>query len=248
VVKACFIPKNHAFIFADYPNIELKLLALYLELLEWPSMGQVFRDGADLHTITTASVLGVPIEQVTDDQRQIGKRLNFSIVYGGGVPTLIRQLGITAPEALEMLRSYHATWPGIGWESKRRPADPGTLIHSIKSRIAERGYITTLYGRHLHPRSMHSALNALCQGCAADLMKWAMLEVNDNLLRGGFKSHIVNTVHDELMLDVTEDELPDLARLVPQWMTDQRIEDIVPIQPSCEVAYTSWAAKEEYVG
>jgi DNA polymerase-1 len=207
-------------------------------------MAEVFRQGADLHIETACGVLGKPRDVITDTDRQIGKRLNFSIVYGGGVPTLIKQLGVTGPEALELLRNYHATWPGIGWESKRNEAAHGTLIHAIKSRVNERGYITTLYGRHLHPRSMHSALNALCQGCAADLMKWAMVRTDAGLQP--YQSHIVNTVHDELMLDVTLEELPQLAQLLPEWMTDERIDSVVPIKPSCEVSYTTWAEKEPY--
>ncbi len=250
VVKAAFVPKfeGGAFILADYPNIELKLLAFYLESIGFPSMGKVFREGADLHTQTAAGILGIPYDQVADEQRQIGKKLNFSIVYGGGVPTLIAQLGLTPADALELLRSYHATWPGIGWDSKRRPADAGTLIATIKARIAERGYITTLYGRHLHPKAMHAALNNLCQGCAADLMKWAMVRTYDALQEGGFQSHIINMVHDELVLDCHPDEVDAVAALLPEWMTDDRIEAVVPIKPSCDVSYTTLADKTAYGG
>lgn len=246
VVKSAFVPKLDAFLMADYPNIELKLLAFYLESIGHPSMADVFRRGADLHTETAAGILGVPAAQVTDKQRQIGKKLNFSIVYGGGVPTLIAQLGLTAPEALELLRNYHATWPGIGWDSKRKPANAGTLIHSIKARIEERGYITTLYGRHLHPKAMHAALNNLCQGCAADLMKWAMVRTYDGLIENEYRSHIINMVHDELVLDCEQADLESLAYAVPEWMTDDRIDAVVPIRPSCDVSYTTLADKEPY--
>lgn len=244
MVKAAFVPKLDALLFCDYPNIELKLLAFYLESIGWPSMADVFRNGADLHLETAAGILNKPAAQLSDEERQIGKTLNFSIVYGGGIPTLIAQGVAESPqEALALLRAYHGTWPGIGWESKRKPASPGTLIAGIKNRVEDRGYITTLYGRHLHPRSMHSALNALCQGCAADLMKWAMLAVNDSLRHYGMRSHIVNMVHDELILDCTAEELPVLAASVPQWMTDQRIEAVVPIVPEPEVSWTTWADK-----
>lgn len=249
VVKAAFVPKLDAFLFADYPNIELKLLAFYLEAIGHPSMAETFRKGADLHKETAAGIFNKPYDDVTDGERQIGKRLNFSIVYGGGVPTLVDQLGITREEALELLKAYHGQWPGIGWESKRRAADPGTLIASIKTQLAEReqregrGYITTLYGRHLHPRSMHAALNNLCQGCAADLMKWAMVRVHRMLDAEGMRSHIVNMVHDELMLDCDSDELHVLTQMVPEWMTDPRIEAVVPIRPEPEISHTTWADK-----
>lgn len=245
VVKKAFVPKLDAFLFADYPNIELKLLAFYLESIGFPSMAEAFRAGADLHRESAAGIYGLPADQLDDEQRQVGKTLNFSIVYGGGVPTLIEQ-GVAADgkAAMQLLRGYHNRWPGIGWESKRRPADHGTLIDGIKSRINERGYITTLYGRHLHPRSMHSALNALCQGCAADLMKWAMVRTDDSLKHYGMRSHIVNMVHDELILDCAADELPALVQSLPQWMTDDRIEAVVPIVPEPEVSTTTWADKE----
>lgn len=270
VVKTAFVPKLHAFMLCDYPNIELKVLAFFLDALGWPSMAEAFRQGADLHVVTACGVLGrtldfekYPEYGISDDDRQIGKKLNFSIVYGGGIPTLIRQLGITAPEALELLRNYHATWPGIGWETKgKKKADPGTLIAGIKEQLDSRGYITTLYGRHLHPRMLHAALNNLCQGTAADLMKWAMVRVhqglqdfhpllsdNGNLL--GYvpaQSHIVNMVHDELVLDCTRGELPRLAVAVPDWMTDERLEAVVPIRPGCDVSYTTLADKAPYQG
>lgn len=242
VVKAAFVPKLDALMAFDYPNIELKLLAYYLESVGWPSMADVFREGRDLHTETAAGMLGKALADITDDERQdYGKVPNFSIVYGGGLPTIMDQFGWGAPQALEFLRSYHATWPGIGWATKQRRADHGTLIHHIQERVDERGYITTLYGRHLHPRSMHSALNALCQGCAADLIKWAMIRVNDSLKLHGMRSHIVNMVHDDLLLDVAEEEAGVLAVSVPEWMTDERIQQVVPIKPEPEISYTTWA-------
>lgn len=225
-------------------------------------MAEQFRQGADLHTVTACGVLGLTLDWVkypeygiSDEQRQVGKVLNFSIVYGGGMPTIMDQLGITAPEALNILKNFHATWPKMGWATKKKPAHEGTLLWAIakqiddRARLADdgRGYITTLYGRHLHPKAMHAALNNLCQGCAADLKKWAMIRVHDGLREGGFQSHIVNEVHDELMLDCARDEVPALSVLLPEWMTDPRIEAVVPIRPSCEISYTTWAAKERYV-
>lgn len=256
-VKRCFVPKLDALLFADYPNIELKLLAWYLESINFPSMADVFRAGGDLHKVTASGLMGVPQDALTDDQRQVGKRLNFSIVYGGGMPTIMQQLGIEAPDALALLTNFHKTWPGIGWATKRKPAAEGTLINFILTRCAKRGdklfdpavsrgYITTLYGRHLHPKAEHAALNNLCQGCAADLMKWAMVEVDRELKAAGARSHIVNMVHDELILDVAADELPWVAANLPAWMTDPRIESVVPIMPECEVSFTTWADKEPY--
>lgn len=245
-VKAAFKPKLDCLVYFDYPNIELKLLAYYLEKLGHPSMADAFRAGEDLHIRTAANLFSIPYDSVTDSQRQVAKRLNFSIVYGGGTPTLMEQLDITYHVALELLTKYHAAWPGIGWESKRKDAAPGTLIHYIKKLIKKRGYVLTLWGRHLHPRSMHSALNAVCQGCAADLMKWALIEVDDWCRKYQRQSHLINCVHDELQMDVAEHELGLVVLKVPQLMTYKEIQDCVPIRPEPDVSWTTWADKEPY--
>jgi DNA polymerase-1 len=205
----------------------------------------------DLHVRTAAGMYGIALEDVSDAQRQVGKRLNFSIVYGGGVPTLLRQgAAKDGKEAMEMLRAFHGAWPGIGWESRNRPADEGTLFWWIKERIQERarehgtGYVTTLWGRHLHPRSVHSSLNALIQGCAADLMKWALIEIDQWCIDNALVSHLVNVVHDEAMMDAVEEELGLLAEHVPALMNEARLAEIVPILPAPEISYTTWADKK----
>lgn len=247
VVKQAFVPKLDALFYADYPNIELKLLAYYLNNIGHPSMAEAFRGGVDLHIRTAAGVFGVEEANVTDEQRQVGKKLNFSIVYGGGIPTLIRQgVAEDAHAALDLLRGFHGAWPGIGWESRQREAEPGTLIWWIKKRLGDRGYVTTLWGRHLHPRSLHSALNALIQGCAADLMKWALIEVHDWTVEAQIRSHLINVVHDEVQMDAAKDELPILAVKVPVLMTYGPVEGVVPIKPEPDVSYTTWADKEPY--
>lgn len=248
-VKGAFRPKLDALFFADYPNIELKLLAYYLDAIGHPSMADYFRNDPDpdLHIRTASGMYGVPIGEVTDDQRQKGKTLNFSIVYGGGIPTLLKQgAAADAHEALNMLRAFHGAWPGIGWESKRQSAAPDTLMGHIKRRVESRGYVTTLWGRHLHPRSLHSSLNALIQGCAADLMKWALIEVHRWTRQEKLTSHIINTVHDELQMDALKSELPLLAMKVPDLMTYAPVQLIVPIRPEPDVSYTTWSNKEAY--
>lgn len=249
VVKAAFVPKLDAFLFCDYPNIEAKLLSFYLEKIGHPSMADFFREDpdGDLHIKTAMGMYGKPAELITELERQAGKRCNFSIIYGGGIPTLIEQgVAPDAKGALEVLRRYHNAWPGIGWHSKRRPAEPDTLNGRIIGRVQERGYITTLWGRHLHPRAEHAALNALIQGCAADLIKWAHIQVHRYLKENDLRSHLVNNVHDELMMDVAKEELPLLATRVPDLMTYQPVEDLVPIRPGPDVSWTTWADKEPY--
>jgi DNA polymerase I-like protein with 3'-5' exonuclease and polymerase domains len=269
IVKGAFWPKLDAFLFFDYPNIEAKLLAYYLDAIGHPEMAAAFRgDGVprlglpagvelDMHILTAAGVYNVSYEELltrfleeekqADLWRQVGKRLNFSIIYGGGVPTLIEQgVAKDGKEAIDLLRRYHATWPGIGWESMKKDAPPGTLNYTIKKTLRQRGYITTLWGRHLHPSSMHKALNHLCQGCAADLMKTALVRVHRYTVENELQSHLVNVVHDELMLDSVKEEIDRLVADVPDLMTDERVDKVVPIRPGPDISFTTWAEKAPY--
>lgn len=220
----------------DYAQIELRLLAFYMASLGDHSMADVIKAGEDLHTQSAMGALQLT-RPPTDEERQVGKTLNFSIVYGGGTPTLMRQLGITYNEAREILDAYHARWPGIKM-----------VQNSINSRLQERGYITTLFGRHLHPDSEHKALNALIQGCAADLMKSALVRVDDWLHSwdAPAQSHLVSVIHDELVIDAAKDEMFAIARNVPILMRDERIHEVVPIDTDCEVSFTTWADKAPY--
>jgi DNA polymerase I len=257
VVKAAFQPKLDALLYFDYPNIEAKLLAWYLDSLGHPDMAEAFHDGLDLHILTAAGVFGLSYDDLlarfeagdkeADLMRQVGKRLNFSIIYGGGIPTLVAQgVAKDSKEALDLLRKYHGTWPGIGWASKTRKADQGTLAYHIDKRLQQRGYITTLWGRHLHPHSGHVAINALCQGCAADLMKWALIQVHRYLTAHKFQSHLVLSVHDELALDAVQEEIPTLVKVVPDLMTFAAVEAVVPIRPDPDISWTTWADKTPY--
>jgi len=234
VIKQAFIPKLDALLYFDYDQIELRLLAFYMAVLGDTSMADAIKAGKDLHSESAIGSLGldgIP----TDEQRQVGKTLNFSLVYGGGTPTLMRQLGITFPEARKLLRNFHEKWPGI------------QIVQSvIDSEIDRKGYIKTLFGRHLHPESQHKRLNALVQGCAADLMRNALVTVDTGLREWEADSHLVNVVHDEIQLDATEWEIPRLVEYVPQWMDYTEVSEVVPIGTSCEITRTTWADKEEY--
>lgn len=237
VVKTAFVPKLDALMFFDYKAIEMRLLAFYMASCGDPSMVDVIKGGLDLHTESARGALGIYDRDLTDEERQVGKTLNFSIVYGGGAPTLMRQLGISYPEAKEILAGYHARWPGIR-----------LVQQQIQARIAERGYITTLWGRHLRPESDHKALNALIQGCAADLMKAAIVKVDEWMAPGQFDSHMVSVVHDELIMDATTSEMPLLAENIPLLMADERIGEVIPVLVDVEYSTTTWAAKQPYEG
>lgn len=234
-VKRAFVPKLDAFLFFDYKAIEVRLLAYYLaRAVNDTTLADEINAGSDPHKITAQGLYGT--EEVTDDQRQVGKTLNFSIIYGGGTPTIMRQLDVDYKEAKRLLSAYHETRPGIK-----------ILNHSIAETLSTRGYIQNLYGRQLHVDEPHKALNALIQGSAADLMRDAVVKV-DKFLYANYATHIVNIVHDEIILDADKNEIQTLVNTIPMLMGNNIVEQFVSIDTDCEISYTNWADKVEYNG
>lgn len=234
VVKRGFVPKLDALLYFDYQQIELRLLAYYMARLGDESMAQAIIAGKDLHSESAIGALGLRVDSApTDEERQVGKTLNFSLVYGGGTPTIMRQLEVEYTTARKLLRKFHERWPGIQ-----------IVIATIDREIGTKGYIKTLFGRHLRPDSPHKRLNALVQGCAADLMRWALVSVDEGISQ--YESHLINVVHDELQIDARLAEVPELVKIVPQLMTYQRVHEVVPIGVDCEWSKTNWADKEKY--
>ena len=232
-VKRAFEPKFDAFLFFDYKAIEVRLLAYYLARgISDHSLATEINNGSDPHLVTAQGLYSQ--ELVTDDQRQVGKTLNFSIIYGGGTPTIMRQLGVDFKEAKRLLKSYHETRPGIA-----------KLNNQISETLNSRGYISNLYGRRLHVEEHHKALNALIQGSAADLMRDAVVRVSKHL-DTHYASHIVNIVHDEIIIDATISEVHQLTSAVPEMMGNKTVEQFVNIDTDCEWSTTNWAEKEEY--
>ena len=234
VVKRAFVPKLDAFLFADYSQIELRLLAYYMAQLGDPSMAQAFIQGKDLHTESSKGALKIAHEP-DDEQRQVGKVMNYSLIYGGGAPTIMRQLGVDFSDAKEYIAGFHSRWPGIK-----------IVQLMIERRLQSRGYITDLYGRKLRPESEHKALNALVQGSASSLLRASAVEVDRYIQRERMVSHIVNLIHDEIMSDVAKAELDALAEAMPVLMRHDEVHEIVPITVDCEVSFTNWAEKEPY--
>lgn len=237
-VKQGFIPKLDNFLFFDYSNIELRILGYYLATtLGDYSVADEFINGDDLHLNTAIGIFSKPGEYITEDERQRAKVLNFSIVYGGGIPTIIRQgVADNYQEANRIRTAFHATRPGISLLSKK-----------VIERIDDVGYIQTPWGSRLHPMDDHKALNVLIQGCAADLMRHGIREVSKYLRDTDSKSHIVNVVHDEIMLDCVRGENFRLVENIPKLMSYKTIDDIIPIKTSCEISTTNWAEKESWL-
>lgn len=215
-------------------------------------MAEVFARGDDLHAASAAAILGKTIDDLSDTERQVGKTYNFLTIYGGGPGKAARSLGIPFETAKEQQDQFHASWPAIK-KLHNPPRFNGTYARGqqpglIQRRLKERGYITTLWGGHLHPRSPHMALNALVQGCAADLMRASLVRVHKELKDKGLVSHLVNVVHDEMILDCSDAEVDSVVPIVQRLMCDWPIiTEHVPVEVDVAVSYTSWADKEAYI-
>ena len=205
-VRQAFIAApGHKLVAADYSQIELRIMA---HLSEDPSLLAAFKSGQDIHRATAAEVFGVATDEVTADQRRSAKAINFGLIYGMSAFGLARQLTIGRKQAADYIEIYFARYPGVQ-----------NYMNTIRHTAAERGYVETIFGRRLYLPEINArngmrrqaaertAINAPMQGTAADIIKRAMVSVDDWLRQGTLKSRMIMQVHDELVLEVPESEL-----------------------------------------
>lgn len=228
-VREAFVPRDaeHLIMSADYSQIELRLIA---EISGDEAMLDAFQKGLDIHTATAAGVYGVPLDQVTNEQRRAAKTVNFSIIYGAGASNLSQQLGIKRTEAKELIENYFRQYSGLRG-----------YMTSIVEFARANGYVETMLGRRRYLRDINSgngmmrsmservAVNTPIQGSAADLIKVAMINIRDAMRQGEFKSQMILQVHDELVFDVRKDEVERLKPLVMDKMTNALPNLKVPI-------------------
>jgi DNA polymerase-1 len=197
---------------ADYSQVELRLLA---HLAGDPALRAAFERGEDVHASTAAAIFGVPVAQVSAEQRGFAKRINFGIAYGMGAYSLARSTGMTEAEAERFIAQYFKRFHRVrAW------------LDNTKRKMATLGYVDTLYGRRRpfqdmadrtpaeRKRNERLAINHPVQGTAADVVKLAMIKLHDRLRAGGFASQMTLQVHDELVLDVAADEVDAMRALV----------------------------------
>jgi DNA polymerase-1 len=217
-IREAFIaPPGHVLVSADYSQIELRIMA---HLSEDPALLKAFHEGADIHRATAAEIFGVPLPEVTADQRRYIKAVNFGLIYGMGAFGLATQLGIERGAAQQFIDRYFARYPGVAEYMQR-----------TRELAREQGFVETVFGRRLWlpdikaaggPRraaAERAAINAPMQGTAADLVKLAMINVQDWLTRERLQSRLILQVHDELVLEVPDGELAHVKAELPQRMT-----------------------------
>jgi len=217
-IREAFVaPAGHRLLAADYSQIELRIMA---HLSGDAGLLHAFAEDRDIHRATAAEVFGHSPEQVTDEQRRAAKAINFGLIYGMSAWGLARQLGIGRGDAQAYVDLYFQRYPGVHeyMERTRRLA-------------RERGYVETVFGRRLYLPEIESrnpqrrqyaertAINAPMQGTAADIIKRAMLAVDGWLQAADVEARLTMQVHDELILEVRDDQLEAVSRQVVDLMT-----------------------------
>jgi DNA polymerase I len=214
--KGFIAEEGYVFLSADYSQIELRVFAHYSGD---PAFMLAFRQEEDIHARTASEVLGVERDRVTPDMRRIAKAINFGIIYGMGPQTLSEQLGIDLSTAKDYIAAYYSRYQGV---VRYREA----AVASAR----EKGYVTTLFQRRrylpdiehknrmIRAESERMAINTPIQGTAADLIKKAMIRIHERLGEEKLKSRLLVQVHDELLFEVLEEELPQVSALVKEEM------------------------------
>ncbi len=218
-IRKAFIPRepNRVLVSADYSQIELRIVAA---ISADPNMCEAFKQGKDIHTATAAKVYGISEFEVTKEMRYKAKSVNFGIIYGQGAFGLAENLGISRTEAKEIIDNYKRGFPNIQKYMDQQ-------INNAK----ELGYVETLMGRKRWLRDINSsnftvrgfaernAINSPIQGSAADMIKLAMIRVHQEMKKKHWESKMILQVHDELVFDAVESELPALKELILNCMT-----------------------------
>ena len=217
-IRKAFVPRGDDYVLfsADYSQIELRIIA---ELSKDAGMLEAFRTGHDIHAATAAKVYGVPIGDVTSDQRRNAKMVNFGIIYGISAFGLSQRVNIPRSEAKEIIENYFVQFPGI----------KSYMDNTINS-ARDLGYVETLVGRKRNLRDINSknavvrgfaernAINAPIQGSAADMIKIAMINIHARLGKMKVGTKMLLQVHDELLFDVPKTELEEMTAVIKEEM------------------------------
>jgi DNA polymerase-1 len=235
--RAFIATKGHKLVSADYSQIELRLLA---EVADVPTLRQAFKDGTDIHAMTASEMFGVPVKDMPGEIRRRAKAINFGIIYGISAFGLANQLGIEREEAGAYIKKYFERFPGIR-----------AYMDETREFCRQNGYVTTLFGRKCHYPDIkasnpslrafneRAAINARLQGSAADIIRRAMVRMEDALAKANLSAQMLLQVHDELVFEVPENEVERTLPVVKKVMVDAphpAVQLHVPLQVEARAA------------
>ncbi len=232
-IRRAFIPsqKGYLFLTADYSQIELRVLA---HLSQDPILVEAFRQDEDIHRRTAAEVFGVPPEEVTEAMRKKAKAVNFGIIYGISDYGLAQNLGVSRQEARRYIDSYFERYQGVK-QYGRQVIEQARECGFVTTLLSRRRYLPELRLAHYGQRSFAEriARNTPIQGSAADIIKLAMLRIDEVIRQGGFKAAMLLQIHDELLFELPEEELPFFAPVLRREM-EQAVSLNVPLKVDLE--------------
>ena len=240
-IRKMFVAKDgYVLVDADYSQIELRVLA---HIANDETMINAFRNNEDIHAVTASQVLGIPLEDVTKEQRSSAKAVNFGIVYGIGEFSLAQDLHISVKEAKAYIDSYLEKYHGVR-----------NYMESIKEQAKKDGYVKTMLNRIRYIPELKSpnynirqfgervALNTPIQGTAADIIKLAMVRVDNRLINEGLKSKLILQVHDELIVEAHKDEVDKVKQILSEEMQGA-MELNVPLKVDMSTGHSWYDAK-----
>ncbi len=217
-IRQAFIASpGYKLLAADYSQIELRIMA---HLAKDEGLLHAFRNDLDVHRATAAEVFGVALEDVTTDQRRKAKAINFGLIYGMSAFGLAKQIGVDRKQSQDYIDRYFARYPGVL-----------AYMERTRAQAAEQGFVETLFGRRLYLPDINAknpalrkgaertAINAPMQGTAADIIKRAMVNVDNWLSESGLDARVILQVHDELVLEVREDLVQQVKDEIRQHMS-----------------------------
>jgi DNA polymerase I len=216
-IRTAFVSgSGHKLVSADYSQIELRVLAHVADI---DALKRAFADGLDIHAMTASEMFGVPVKDMPAEVRRRAKAINFGIIYGISAFGLANQLGIARSEAGEYIKTYFERFPGIK-----------DYMESTKAYAREHGYVETIFGRRAHYPEIRSsnpqvksfneraAINAPIQGSAADIIRRAMIRMDDALEQANLAARMLLQVHDELIFEVPDAEVEATIPIVTDIM------------------------------
>lgn len=241
LIRKVFVPEEgFVFVDGDYSQIELRVLA---HISEDERLIQAYKEEADIHRMTASQVFHTPFDEVTPLQRSNAKAVNFGIVYGISAFGLSQDLNISRKEAGEYIEKYFETFPGVK-----------SFLDNVVNIAKEQGYVKTMFERKRPIPELKSsnfmqrsfgervAMNSPIQGTAADIIKIAMIRVNERLKSGNMKSRLILQIHDELLIEAHESEVSEVKEIMKEEMTGAA-KLAVPLEVDIHTGYNWYEAK-----